>query len=251
MLAAEQVCWIPMGAIDGWQDGEADEPGESGEAVRLRPEENGRYTLLRGAARLRELAKTGQSCVDAVLCPRRDVNARVSALLSRLLAGELDPFEEAEAYQQLLDEGEMTRQELAARLGRSLATLQKKLRLLQLDEDCRELLRGRRLCERYAAAVLRIPSRTHRVRTLRHILENDLSVKDAETLIEETLARLPIPVPKERRLMPAMRDSRLYVNAIRGIVEQMRDAGLAAEFRQTAGTTLTEITVTVPRFGKP
>ncbi len=241
MLAAEQVCWVPIDAIIGGAE------AEGGATVLLRAEEGGRYTLLSGGARLDELRRAGRSCVDAVVYPKRDVNAEISALLTGLAAGKLSPFEEAERYQALLADGGVTRAELAARTGRSAAAIQKKLRLLELEDECRALLENERLCERYAASLLRVPSRQHRLRAARQIV--GLTVREADALIDETLARLPIPVPKERRMRPAMRDHRLYLNAIRGIVDQMREAGLEAEYRQNVGATLVEIQLTIPRFG--
>ncbi|MEG0996939.1 MAG: hypothetical protein RSH26_08255, partial [Clostridia bacterium] len=66
--------------------------------------------------------------------------------------------------------------------------------------------------------------------------------------IDDVLTRMPVPMEGGRRMKPLMRDYRLYVNAIRGIVEQMRDAGLEAEMKVTIGRSAAEVRVNVPMF---
>ncbi len=258
LMAAEQVCWVPISDIQGVQeDGPSPLRRAEGElendsaTVLLEAREDGGYTLLSGRARLLELKALGQSCVDAVISPHWNLNDRVSALLGRLLKGDLHYLDEAEEYQRLLCTGLMTRQELANRLGRSLPTLQKKLRLLALGAETKELLRRHQLCERYAHALLRLPGEQGRIRMALHMIEKGLSVKEAEELIDGTLSRMPIPMPRERKMLPLMRDHRLYVNAIRGIVEQMRDAGLDASMQVGTGSAVVEVRITVPRFSQP
>ena len=73
-------------------------------------------------------------------------------------------------------------------------------------------------------------------------------MKDTEKLIDDVLSHMPIPMSGGRRLKPLMRDYRLYLNAIRGIVEQMCDAGLDANMQVTVGRRVAEVRVTVPLF---
>lgn len=261
LMASEQVCWIPISDIAGWQEEERSSSSPSEEAetmlendgatVLLALREDGGYQILSGKARLRELRALGQNCVDAVISPKWNIEERISTLLSNLLKGEMHYLDEAEEYRSLLNTGLLTRQELATRIGRTQATVQKKLRLLTLGEATRAELRAHGLCERYAQALLRIPGEQGRARMAAHIGERGLSVKEAEELVDSMLQRMPIPVPKDRKLMPAMRDHRLYMNAIRGIVEQMCDAGLKADMQISTGTTVVEVRITFPRFSQP
>jgi len=255
MLAAtEQVCWVPISDIMGWQESEeaflcADGVlrSDDGATVLVSLREDGGYQLLAGRERLEELKALGQTCVDAVICPSWNLDERISTLLNRLLSGDLHYLDEAEEYRRILDSGVITKQELAQRLGRSPAAIQKKLRLLTLGEEPQSELRARGLCERYAQALLRIPGEQGRARMAVHIGERALSVKEAVDLIEEMMGRMPIAVPKERKMIPLMRDHRVYVNAIRGIVEQMRDAGVDATMQVGTGQAVVEVRVTVPK----
>ncbi len=257
LRTAEQVRWVPMSEITGWEEEAALPPPstvaalEGRDAVLLLQREAGGYQLVAGRERLLEMRAQGQSCVNAVISPRWNLEERISALLTQLLQGKLHYVEEALAYQELLQRGPLSKPELAARLGCSQAALQRKLRLLSLGEGCRQVLRENPLSERHALAVLRIPGEQGRQRILAHAAAKRLSVKETEALVEETLARMPIPMPKERKMIPLMRDHRLYVNAIRSIVEQMRDAGLEAEMLVTPHQSWLEVRVQIPCFSQP
>lgn len=240
-----QLRWIPIEAID--VDEQAPEIPAEVPPVLLEENGNGRYRLLAGREHLQNCRRGGGTSVDALVMKPPNVDEQLSWLLSKLVKGELHYLAEAEQYGRLLDMG-LTRAELSARLGRSQATLQRKLRLLGLDAPVRDALIQNGLCERYAQLLLRIPGNQGRLRTLEHIVAKGLDVKAAEELIDLTLQRMPIPIPKERKLMPVMRDHRLYLNAIRGVVEQMNDAGIDAVMHTVQGSLALEVRISVPVF---
>ena len=245
---ANQVCWVPIkDIVDTQEAGASCASEEENAAVLLAARGDGQYRLLAGRERLRRLRELGQGCVDAVLSPTDRMDQRISRLLDKLMRGELHYLDEAEEYRSLLGGG-ISAQELSARIGRSVATVRKKLRLLNLGDEVCALLRECGLCERYAQELLRVPGLQGRVKVLRHVAEGGLSVKDTEKLIDDVLSHMPIPMSGGRRLKPLMRDYRLYLNAIRGIVEQMCDAGLDANMQVTVGRRVAEVRVTVPLF---
>ena len=108
------------------------------------------------------------------------------------------------------------------------------------------LLREHGLCEGYAQALLRVPGIQGRLRVLRHVIEEKLSVPDTERLVSDVLARMPVPLAGGRHMKPLIRDYRLYVNAIRGVVEQMRDAGLDARMQVNVGQRVAEVRIDMP-----
>ena len=244
---ANQVRWVPVDEImvpEGLND---DEP-EGG--VHVSPMPNGRYRLLSGSARFERMKEMGQVCLDVVLSPTEKMESRISALLDALVRGDIHYLDEAERYRELLGSGEWNTQQLAERIGRTPATLRRKLRLTNLGDEVAQGLRENGLCERYAQALLRVPGLEGRLKILRHVTDGGLSVKETEQLIDELLSRMPVPMTGGRRMKPIMRDYRLYVNAIRGIVEQMCDAGLDASMQLTTGRNVAEVRVTIPIFTK-
>ena len=75
-------------------------------------------------------------------------------------------------------------------------------------------------------------------------------MKETEKLIDDVLSHMPVPMTGGGRMKPLMRDYRLYVNAIRGIVEQMCDAGLEATMQVSVGKRVAEVRISVPTFAQ-
>ena len=185
---------------------EASAEGAPDGAVVLSQRPDGRYTLVGGLNTLRRMRDAGQLCVDAVTCPAESLEKRVARLLDQLMRG----------------------------------------RLHYLDEAAMALLREHGLCEGYAQALLRVPGIQGRLRVLRHVIEEGLTVPDTERLVSDVLSRMPVPLAGGRHMKPLIRDYRLYVNAIRGVVEQMRDAGMDARMQVSVGQRVAEVRIDVP-----
>ena len=100
--------------------------------VRARP--NGRYELIAGERRWRAVQRLGWQKIPAVIKDTADENMLRDALLENLHRSQLNPLEEASAYQQLLGDFGITQEELAARIGRSRPQISNTLRLLKLPE---------------------------------------------------------------------------------------------------------------------
>ncbi|NLO84651.1 MAG: hypothetical protein GX096_04370 [Clostridiales bacterium] len=248
--AVNQVCWVPIKDIVDTHEFDALwTVEEDGAEVTIAARGDGKYILLSGRERLNRLKAEGQGCVDAVLSPTDCLDERVSKLLDKLVSGSIHYLNEADEYRSLMSSG-LTAQELSTRIGRSVSTVRKKLRLLNLGQEVRVLLLKHGLCERYAQELLRVPGLQGRVRVLRHVAEGGLSVKETEQLIDDVLSRMPIPMAGGRKMKPLMRDYRLYLNAIRGIVDQMCDAGLDASMQVNIGKRVAEVRVTVPLFAQ-
>lgn len=244
--AIDQVCWVPIGDI--LEQDEACLEEREDDMVLLSSTGDGRYLLLAGKNRLHTLKEQGRCFVDAVICPSETLGARLDRLVSQLMKGELHYLDEAAAYRSFVRGDGLSTRELSARTGRSVQTVQKKIRLLNLGEEVCALLRENHLNEGIAEALLRMPGQQGRLRVLKHVVERKLSVKEAETLIDDLLSRMPVPVAGGQRMKPLMRDYRLYLNAIRGIVEQMQDAGLMADMQVRPGRAAVDVRISVPVF---
>jgi len=157
-------------------------------------------------------------------------------------------LDEGAAYQDFIQRDGMSVQQLSWRTGRSVGTVRRKIRLTNLGDEVAELLRKNDISESIAEALLRIPGQQGRLRVLRHVISEELDTRAAETLVDEVLSRMPVPVQAGRRMKPLMRDYRLYVNAFREIVEQMHDAGLDARMQVNPGKSVMDIKISIPVF---
>ena len=239
---AEQIRWVPLSDI---RETDVPEPRGENSAVQVEAEPDGRYTLVAGQEQLQRLREEGSCYVAAVIIPLEE---RLSDFVDRLARGRLHYLDEAEQYRSFIRQDGMTTQQLSQRTGRSVQTVRRKIRLLNLGEEVCALLRHYDLSESIGEALLRMPGQQGRLRVLRHVVELGLDTKGTETLVDGELARMPLPMTSGRRMKPLMRDYRLYLNAIREIVEQMQEAGLSADMRVNTGRAAVDVRISIPIF---
>ncbi len=188
------------------------------------------YELIMGERRLRACQMLGFTQIDAFILPVAPDESAELALIENLQRESLHYFEEAEAYAQLLDRG-LTQEALAHRLGKSVACVANKLRLLKLEPELRRYLWEEGLSERHARALLSVGEGTIRQRIARQAAQQHLTVRETEALVARHQTRLPQPPPR-RKVISVAHDHRLYVNALRSIVSQMQETGLDADFQE-------------------
>ena len=200
--------------------------------VTVRASEDG-YELIMGERRLRACQMLGYTQIDAFILPVSSEKSAELALIENLQRESLHYFEEAEAYAELLARG-LTQEALAHRLGKSVACVANKLRLLKLEPELRQFLWEEGLSERHARALLAVSDGLIRQRIACQAAQRHLTVRETEALVARHQTRLPQPPPR-RKVISMAHDHRLYVNALRGIVSQMRETGLDADFQEEDG----------------
>ncbi len=148
--------------------------------VRPLSEEPGKYELVMGERRLRAAKVAGLSTIPAVIRETADVDMLRDALLENLHRAQLNPLEEASAYQQLLSDFGITQDELAARIGRSRPQITNTLRLLKLPESVQLRVAAGILTAGHARAILSVGEHRGMLRLADKIVSEDLSVRAAE-----------------------------------------------------------------------
>lgn len=141
--------------------------------------ENG-YELVAGERRLRALRELGWERAPALLRDLSDEAMLVLALVENLQREDLNPIEEASAFQQLIDGFGFTQTQVAERLGRDRSTVSNTLRLLTLPGTVRELVESGRLTAGHARAVLSLGSEAEQLELAQEIAAGGLSVREAE-----------------------------------------------------------------------
>ena len=140
----------------------------------------------------------------------------------------------------------MTQETLARMVGKSASAVNNRLRLLRLEPSVREVIWDQQLSERHARALLPLPVEELRLRVAMQASAQKLSVQKTEQLVARALEKLPVPAPP-RRVISLVRDYRLYVNAIQGIVQQLRDVGTPVECDVRESENAVEVRVVLPR----
>ena len=145
--------------------------------------ETPKYELVMGERRLRATREVGLESIPAVVKDTADENMLRDALLENLHRSELNPLEEASAYQQLLSDFGITQEELAARIGRSRPQITNTIRLLRLPAAVQKRVAAGVLSAGHARAVLSAGDAEAMTRLADKIVNEDLSVRAAEAVV--------------------------------------------------------------------
>jgi len=144
------------------------------------------YELIMGERRLRASKIAGLTAIPAVVKVTADDAMLRDALLENLHRADLNPLEEASAYQQLLADFGITQEQLAERIGRSRPQITNTIRLLRLPEDIQRRVAAGVLTAGHARAILSVGDAAAMGRLADKIVNEDLSVRAAEAAAGQT-----------------------------------------------------------------
>ncbi|MDP9022961.1 MAG: ParB/RepB/Spo0J family partition protein [Actinomycetota bacterium] len=203
-----------------------------------------RYEVVAGERRLRAAKLAGLTRIPAIVRATSDADLLKEALIENIHRVQLNPLEEAAAYQQLLEDFAVTQEELAARLGRSRPTISNALRLLSLPPAVQRKVAAGVLTAGHAKALLALERREDRERLAERIVAEGLSVRDTEEVVRlRYLGAAPAPSTQPPADVDP-RASRRGVTApgLRDLEERLSDA-LAARVKVTVGARKGRMTV--------
>ena len=141
------------------------------------------YELIMGERRLRASMRAGRSTIPAIVRSTSDDDLLRDALLENLHRAQLNPLEEAAAYQQLLDDFGCTHDELATRIGRSRPQISNTLRLMKLPPLVQRRLAAGVLSAGHARALLSLPDGAAMERLAQRVVAEGLSVRSTEEIV--------------------------------------------------------------------
>lgn len=143
------------------------------------------YALIAGERRWRAARVAGYESIPAVIRQGDNQSRLEVALVENVQRADLNPLEEAAAYRRLVDEFEMTQEEVARRMGKSRAAVANSLRLLSLPSGLKQDLADGRLTEGHARALLGLPSEDAMLQVGRRVVDQSLNVRQTEALARD------------------------------------------------------------------
>ena len=161
-----------------------------------------KFELIMGERRLRATKELGLAAIPAVIKNTADEAMLRDALLENLHRADLNPLEEASAYQQLLADFGITQEELATRIGRSRPQITNTIRLLKLPDSVQRRVASGVLSAGHARAVLSAGDDGAMEKLADKIVNEDLTVRGAEAaagLVSTKPARSPKPTQGKRQ----------------------------------------------------
>jgi ParB family chromosome partitioning protein len=175
-----------------------------------------RYQLIAGERRLEASRMAGLAMVPVIVKEATPQQVLELALVENIQRADLNPLEEAAAFQQLVEEFGLTQEQVAERVGKSRVAVTNVLRLLRLPAEVKQALADGAIREGHARALLALPTTESQVAALRTVTSKALSVRQTEELVRRLLAEPPAKKPAQP-VSPKVR-------------------ALEEEFRQTLGT---------------
>ncbi len=151
--------------------------------VVVRPLDDDRYELVMGERRLRASQKAGLTTIPAIVRRTEEADLLRDALLENLHRAQLNPLEEAAAYQQMLADFGCTQEELSTRIKRSRPQISNTIRLLQLPAPVQRRVAAGVLSAGHARAILMLPNADAMEKLATRIVAEGLSVRAVEEIV--------------------------------------------------------------------
>jgi len=151
--------------------------------IAVRSSDDG-YEIIAGERRWRAYRELGRKTIPVRILEVEDASSAALSLIENLQREGLDPVEESLGFAALIQDFDLTQAQVAQRLGKSRVYVTNALRLLQLEEEIQENLAQGRLSVGHAKVLLGLEKEDIRLRLARKIVENGLSVRQAEDEVE-------------------------------------------------------------------
>jgi ParB family transcriptional regulator, chromosome partitioning protein len=143
----------------------------------------GRFQLIAGERRWRAAQRAGLSRVPVVVREVSEESALEMTLIENLQREDLNPIEQAQAFQRLMDEFVLTQEQVAERTGKDRTTIANSLRLLRLEEAIQELIEEGRITAGHARPLLSVTDTNERVALARKIARTGITVRQVERML--------------------------------------------------------------------
>jgi len=197
----------------------------------VRPLADGKYELVAGERRLRAAVLAGLKKVPVVIKEMEEPQAWEAALTENLQRENLNPIEEAAAYREMLERYGYTQEELARKIGKSRAHVANTVRLLNLPEEVRELVKTGEITAGHARAILAVKDGEQQLALARKIIQQGMTVRDTEDAgTKERKGRKPAEKAKDPNLVMAEQRFEELLNTRVKIIRQKTGGKIEVHF---------------------
>lgn len=151
--------------------------------VVVRKSEEGGYELIAGERRLRAVRVLKQKEIPVLIKDVNDQEMLELSIIENIQRDDLNPLEEAQAYENLINDFNFTQEQVAQSVGKSRATIANMLRLLGLPNEIKDALFKEQVTLGHAKAILGLPGKSAQIALCQKIIKRGLSVREAEALV--------------------------------------------------------------------
>lgn len=204
-------------------------------------EDGEEYEIIAGERRFRAAQSLGWEKIPAIVNNLSDQQTASLALIENLQREDLNPIDEATAYENLMELNSLTQAQLAKDIGKSQSYVANKLRLLKLDPQIQEALASGAITARHGRALLALSSDQQK-QALEQILSDKLNVKQTEELVAKLLEE-PAKPKEKRKVFRMSQDMRVQINTIKEAVKLAKQSGIKVKVAEQKGEDEYSITI--------
>ncbi len=194
--------------------------------ILVRPIGNQKYQIIAGERRWQACKMAGLKTVPVRIKEANDDQALELALIENVQRTDLNPVEEAYGYRRMMERRNLTQSQLAQTMSKGRSTIANALRLLELPEEAQQLLFEEKITPGHARAILSIPNKEGRQKLTDKLVEEKLSVREAESIARlmansnngEVRKKEPLPdsYKKVARALKDLLNTNVKVRSVRG-----------------------------------
>lgn len=185
------------------------------------------YEIVTGERRWRAAKKAGLKEIPVVVREYTKQEIMAISLIENIQRQDLNPIEEAVAYQRLLDEFQITQDELATRVSKSRTTITNTMRLLKLLPEVQQMLIDEEITNGHARALLSLEDSKKQLQVAQNIVSNNLNVRDTEQLVkkinEETTEKVNKPDISQEKISNAYHEVEEQLKTVLGTKVQIKN----------------------------
>ncbi len=152
--------------------------------IAVRKRTGGGYEIIAGERRWRAAQIAGLHEIPAIIKQVSDRDALQLAIIENIQREDLDPIEEADSYERLMDEFSLSQQEVAEKVGKERSTVANSLRLIQLPREIKDMISDKTISVGHAKVILSLNEKSQQLRLAKQVIEKNLSVRALEQTIK-------------------------------------------------------------------
>lgn len=200
--------------------------------IAVRKRTAGGYEIIAGERRWRAAQLAGLHEVPALIKTVTDREALQLALIENVQREDLDPIEEAESYQRLAEEFNLSQQEVAEKVGKERSTVANALRLMQLPKEIKEMISEKMISSGHAKVILSVSDKNQQIKLAKQVIEKGLSVRALEQTIKNLANLQSIGAQTEKGVL----DVDLATKLAKELADQLQKAlGTKIEIQYKSG----------------
>ena len=197
------------------------------------------YELIAGERRLRAAQLAGLTELPCLVLRMDDRESGVAAMVENLQRQDLDYIEEAVGISRLLEQWDMSQEQVARLLGKSQSAIANKLRILRHSDIILATLREANLSERHARALLKLPTEEVKLTAIAEIVRQNMSVARAESYIDSLLT--------QKGSKQAQANVNTFLTSLTQSLAKIQRCGIGAISERRETDTQIVVTITIPK----